>query len=381
MGTLTLALFLLLPIAFLAGWWVSARRVRRPTPVPLPRAYVQGLGHLLGERNDEAVKTFLDALRRYPESSELLLALGRMFRRRGELERALSVHQHLLDQQELDLVGKQEVLLEMARDYLKAGILNRAEAILVELLRKDSDSLLARELLAEVYELGGDWEQAIRTRRALRECGQTGQSRIIALLYCELAEEGLRRNEAIETYLSEAERADAQCPRLVLLRGRIAYGQRDWEIAARHWSTLLQTDRFAVLAQILVPYLETLRNCEASLDCRAWRAQLLTLADSASLLLPRLMEAVRQVEGDAKVIALLRDKLRDGDDRVVLQLYLRAGGDAAAVVPQMQRAIAELPLADGLFHCQQCGYQTAEFYWRCPSCRHWDTFRSGGLVA
>ena len=85
MGTLTLALFLLLPIAFLAGWWVSARRVRRPTPVPLPRAYVQGLGHLLGERNDEAVKTFLDALRRYPESSELLLALGRMFRRRGEL--------------------------------------------------------------------------------------------------------------------------------------------------------------------------------------------------------------------------------------------------------------------------------------------------------
>ncbi|WP_308388358.1 tetratricopeptide repeat protein [Acidithiobacillus sp. AMEEHan] len=381
MGTLTLALILLLPLAFLAGWWVSARRVRRPSPVPLPRAYVQGLGHLLGERNDEAVKTFLDALRRYPESSELLLALGRMFRRRGELERALSVHQHLLDQQELDVLGKQEVLLEMARDYLKAGILNRAEVILVELLHKDGDSLPARQLLAEVYELGGDWEQAIRTRRALRDHGQMGQNRIIALLYCELAEESLRREEAVEAYLSEAERADPQCPRLALLRGRIAHGQCDFEAAARQWSTLLRADRFAVLAQILVPYLESLHNCEASIDCRAWRAQLLALADSASLLLPRLIDAVREVEGDAAVIALLQDKLQEGDDRVVLQLYLRAGGDVTAVVPRMQRTIVELPLADGLFHCQHCGYQTGEFYWRCPSCRHWDTFRSGGLAA
>ncbi|MEY2341612.1 tetratricopeptide repeat protein [Acidithiobacillus sp. IBUN Pt1247-S3] len=380
MGNLTLALFLLLPLAFLAGWLISARVKGRRSPVPIPRIYVQGLGHLLGERNDEAVKTFLDALRRYPESSELLLALGRLFRRRGELERALSIHQHLLEQQELDLSGKQEVLLEMARDYLKAGILNRAESILLDLLQKDDPSLAGRELLAEVYELGGDWSQAIRVRRALRESGRMGQNSIIALLYCELAEEGMRRNEAVESYLVDAERADAQCPRLALLRGQIAHAQQDWEAAAQYWSTLLRADSIAVLAQVLEPYLESLRNCASSANCRAWRAQLMSMAEGTSVLLPRLIDALRHVEGSAAAIDVLRDKLRRNNDLLALQLYLRAGGDAAAVLPEMQQMVAKLPLSEGLFQCHHCGYQTAEFYWRCPSCRHWGTFR-GGLAA
>lgn len=378
MGSLTLALVLLVPIAFALGWLVASKVGRRSVHMPIPRIYVQGLGHLLGERNDEAVKAFLDALRQYPESSDLLLALGRLFRRRGELERALGVHQHLLEQQDLNVLQQQEVLLEIARDYLKAGILNRAESILRDLLQRDPESRTARELLAEVYELGADWEQAIRVRQELQEQGREGQASIIALLYCEMAEEKLRDNlEAAQALLTEAERADASSPRLALLRGQIAHRQGNWVAAAGHWSTLLRSDHIAILGQVLDPFLESLQNCGELSQCQAWREELLVRAATAPLL-SRLVLALRRVEGESAVIDLLRASLLRSSDLLTLQFYLRAGGDPLPVLPEMRQAVTELPLSEGVFQCHHCGYQTIEFYWRCPSCRHWGTFRSSG---
>ena len=378
MGYLSAALVLL---AFFGGWLASARFRRRRAHVPIPRIYVQGLGHLLGERNDEAVQAFLDALRQYPESAELLLALGRLFRRRGELERALSIHQHLLEQQELDLSGKQEVLLEIARDYLKAGILNRAESILQDLLHRDPGSMSGRELLAELYELGADWRQAIRVRQELRERGRAGQEAVIALLFCQLAEESLRHGDALEAQkcLLQAERADRASLRLALLRGRLAYQQQDWEGAARSWSALLAIDHAAILAQVFEEFLESLARCKHP-DCSAWYAQLLAHGTSPALL-PRLVAAIGKVEGDAVAIRYLQGRIQQSADLQLLQLYLRAGGDPVQVLTEIQRAVAELPLSEIAFQCHHCGYQTAEFYWRCPSCRHWGSFRSGGLAA
>ncbi|WP_312261219.1 tetratricopeptide repeat protein [Candidatus Igneacidithiobacillus taiwanensis] len=381
MGSLTLALVLLIPVAFALGWWAAAKIGRRSAPTPIPRIYVQGLGHLLGERNDEAVKAFLDALRQYPESSDLLLALGRLFRRRGELERALGVHQHLLEQQDLDVLQQQEVLLEIARDYLKAGILNRAESILRDLLQRDPGSRTARELLAEVYELGADWEQAIRVRQDLQEQGGEGQASIIALLYCEMAEEKLHDNlEAVQALLVEAERADASSPRLALLRGRIAHQQGNWVAAASHWSTLLRSDHIAILGQVLDPFLESLQNCGELPQCQAWRKELLARASTASLL-SRLVLALRRVEGEPAVIDFLRASLLRSSDLLTLQFYLRAGGDPLPVLSELRHAVTELPLSEGVFQCHHCGYQTIEFYWRCPSCRRWGTFRSSGEKA
>ncbi|MEL5848322.1 MAG: tetratricopeptide repeat protein [Candidatus Igneacidithiobacillus chanchocoensis] len=381
MGSLTLALVLLVPVAFALGWFVAPKVGRRSVHVPIPRIYVQGLGHLLGERNDEAVKAFLDALRQYPESSDLLLALGRLFRRRGELERALGVHQHLLEQQDLDVLQQQEVLLEIARDYLKAGILNRAESILRDLLQRDPESRTARELLAEVYELGADWEQAIRVRQELQGQGREGQTSIIALLYCEMAEEKLHDNlAAAQALLAEAERADASSPRLALLRGRIAHRQGNWTAAAGHWSTLLRSDHVAILGQVLDPFLESLQNCGELPQCQAWREELLVRASTAPLL-SRLVLALRRVEGEPAVIDFLRASLLRSSDLLTLQFYLRAGGDPLPVLPEMRQAVTELPLSEGVFQCHHCGYQTIEFYWRCPSCRHWGTFRSSGEKA
>jgi lipopolysaccharide biosynthesis regulator YciM len=382
MGSLTLALVLLVPIAFGLGWFIASKAARRPAHVPIPRIYVQGLGHLLGERNDEAVKAFLDALRQYPESSDLLLALGRLFRRRGELERALGVHQHLLEQQDLNVIQQQEVLLEIARDYLKAGILNRAESILRDLLQSDSASRTARELLAEVYELGADWEQAIRVRQELQKQGRDGQASIIALIYCEMAEEKLRDNaaEAAQAFLAEAERADPASPRIAFVRGRMAHSRGDWTSAAGHWSTLLRTDHAAILGQVLDPFLESLQNCREMPQCQAWREELLARSSTATLL-SRLVLALRRVEGEVSLIDFLRDRLLRSNDLLTLQFYLRAGGDPLPILPEMRQAVTELPLSEGVFQCHHCGYQTVEFYWRCPSCRHWGTFRSSGEKA
>lgn len=175
---------LVLLLAIALGVWIGrVTSPRKPVPdVPdtIPEIYIQGLNHLLSERNDEAVEVFLDALRQHPESVDILLALGRLFRRRGELERALRVHQYLLDQPALASDLRQSVLFEIAQDYLKAGILDRAESILKELLDRQPDHLEGLATLAELYELGSEWAKSIAVRQQLHKTGTQGQRPVIA---------------------------------------------------------------------------------------------------------------------------------------------------------------------------------------------------------
>ncbi|MGC9239391.1 MAG: tetratricopeptide repeat protein [Acidithiobacillus sp.] len=346
----------------------------------VPEVYVQGLNHLLSDRSDEAVEAFLEALRQHPESSDILMALGRLFRRRGELERALRVHQYLLEQPGLSLSLRQEVLLEIARDYLKSGILNRAESILKELLHRDDryvDGLLA---LAELYELGADWPQAVAVRRRLETLGQGGQKAVIALIYGEMAEASIARGDvtAAERYLAEARQADPDGPRTALIEGRLAFAQGAWERAAGIWATLLESGAYPVLLLVVQPFLEALKRCQDQPACRVWRAHLLERCDD-TLTVFRVAQALVEVEGVDAARAYLHRALSQRKALPVLQLLLRLETPAPDLLPQMVEVIGALPMPNPQFQCAQCGYRTSEHHWRCPSCRSWGTFTGGAL--
>ena len=346
----------------------------------VPEVYVQGLNHLLSDRSDEAVEAFLEALRQHPESTDILMALGRLFRRRGELERALRVHQYLLEQPGLSLSLRQEVLLEIARDYLKSGILNRAESILKELLQRDDRYVDGLQALAELYELGADWPQAVAVRRRLKALGREGQEAIIALICGEMAEAAIGRGDvtAARQYLAEAREVDPDSPRTLLIEGRLAFTEGAWERAAGTWARLLDTGAYPALLLVVQPFLEALKRCLDQPSCRSWRARLLDRFDN-TLTVFRVAQALREVDGIEAARDYLHRALSARKGLPIVQLLLRLETPTPELLPQLVQVIGDLPMPNPQFQCAQCGYRTGEHHWRCPSCRSWGSFTGGTL--
>ena len=375
---------LVLLVAIALGVWVgritSYRKSALGTSDTIPEIYIQGLNHLLSERNDEAVEVFLDALRQHPESVDILLALGRLFRRRGELERALRVHQHLLEQPALAPDLRQSVLFEIAQDYLKAGILDRAESILKELLDRQPDHLEGLATLAELYELGSEWMQSIAVRQRLSKAGARGQRPVIAMLYGELAEQSLLAGEAkqAKVFLELARKEDPENPRALVIGGRIAFDRQDWGAALSLWEKLLDSPVESVVLLILQPFLSALRYAANDTDVQVTRERLLKMCNSP-LAVKLLAHALQVVEGTPAATAYLRHVLLRQPDMRVMQVLLELDPDAPepALYPVMAVAVRRLAVEPAVFYCQSCGYQSPQYYWRCPSCRQWGTFSGG----
>ncbi|CDQ10144.1 conserved protein of unknown function [Acidithiobacillus ferrivorans] len=379
-----MVVILVLLVAIALGVWVGRitayRKSALGAPDTIPEIYIQGLNHLLSERNDEAVEVFLDALRQHPESVDILLALGRLFRRRGELERALRVHQHLLEQPALAPDLRQSVLFEIAQDYLKAGILDRAESILKELLDRQPDHLEGLATLAELYELGSEWMQSIAVRQRLYKTGARGQRPVIAMLYGELAEQSLLAGEAgqAKVFLELAHKEDPENPRALMIGGRIAFDRQDWGAALSLWEKLLDSPVESVVLLILQPFLSVLRYAANDTDVQVTRERLLKMCNSP-LAVKLLAHALQVVEGTAAATAYLRHVLLRQPDMRVMQVLLELDPEAPepALYPVMAVAVRRLAVEAAVFYCQSCGYQSPQYYWRCPGCRQWGTFSGG----
>ena len=375
---------LVLLLAIALGVWIGrVTSPRKPVPdVPdtIPEIYIQGLNHLLSERNDEAVEVFLDALRQHPESVDILLALGRLFRRRGELERALRVHQYLLDQPALASDLRQSVLFEIAQDYLKAGILDRAESILKELLDRQPDHLEGLATLAELYELGSEWAKSIAVRQQLHKTGTQGQRPVIAMLYGELAEQSLLAGEAEQAgvFLGMARKEDPENPRALVVGGRIAFDRQNWDDAFDLWKKLLDSRVESVVLLVLEPFLSVLPHVANGVDAQKARERLLDMCRSP-LAVKLLAHALQGVEGTRAATTYLRHLLLRQPDMRVMQVLLELDPDAPdpTLYPVMAMAVRGLSVEPAVFHCQSCGYQSPRYYWRCPSCRQWGTFSGG----
>ncbi|PKY11340.1 hypothetical protein B1757_04950 [Acidithiobacillus marinus] len=374
-SAVVLVLGIAITIGALLGFWLGRGR-KSITSKTIPQVYIQGLNYLLSERQDQAVEVFLDALRQHPESVDILLALGRQFRRRGELERALRVHQYLLEQPALTLELRRSVLFEIARDYLKAGILDRAESILKELLESQPDHAEGLATLAELYELGSEWASSIEIRQRLLQSGLPRQREVIALLYGELAEESLRQGEReqAQQFLRAARREAPENPRVLLIAGRLAFMAEDWQKALRYWEKLLDHRAGSAILLVLDAFLQALQHLAK--PQRQEYMQRLEAYCHSPLAIKRLAEALQLQEGQQIAARFLRSILFKNPDLRVFQLLLRMDAQApeAELMEKMALAVRQWQIDPELFHCHVCGYQSTQYYWRCPSCRQWGTF-------
>ena len=219
-------LLLLLPLAAVGGWFMamydksgSANKKRE-----LPEAYFKGLSFLLNEEPDKALKVFLEVVEVDNETVEMHMALGNLFRRRGEIERATLIHQNLVARSDLDESLRCLALFELAQDYFKAGLYDRAENLFQELRESSDYRNQANKFLLQIYDQEKEWEKAIRVAEELNSSSEISYSHSIAHFYCELAEIaiGAGSNQKAEKYLELSFSKDPKCVRAVILSGRLA---------------------------------------------------------------------------------------------------------------------------------------------------------------
>lgn len=369
--------FLLLPAFFALGWMAARVDIRHVVQESrsLPRAYFQGLNFLLNEQPDKAVDAFLEAAEIDPQTIELHFALGTLFRRRGEIDRATRLHQSLATRDDLDEELRQQALLELGLDYLKVGLLDRAEEVFRKLLGTRLDVEAKRNLLG-VFQQEKEWEKAIEMARQLPDLAKSNE---IAEYYCELASDELMhsRPEAARAFLAAALQENRKCVRASLLEGDILMQDGQLEAAIQCWVNIEQQDPtyLALAAQRLMDAYRKLSRLKEGLALLRGYLERYPALD----LLESVYQLSLECEGQEAAYRLVRDELHRNPTLLGLDKLMSAR--LPLVSPETQ---PDLELAKGImqgyikrlsrYRCGNCGFKARQFYWRCPACGGWDAF-------
>jgi len=373
---------ILLLVALLVGWLTGrSSRPRTRRTGGLPGEYFRGLNFLLNEEPDKALEVFIRMVEVDSETLETHFALGSLFRRRGEVDRAIRIHQNLIARPNLSRSNRTQALFELGEDYLKAGLLDRAESLFAELSREKSHVRPALERMITIFEQQKDWEKAIDAARQLGSVSGQQRSREVAHYYCELAERDLQEHNwrGASRYLRRAWSFDRNSVRVSLLSARLAEGEDDLRRAVRHYQQALTEDPGK--AALILPALGRL------LATLGWSDQFDETVRQAARERP---DATAMIAA-----AALRDPTIGGravDECIQRYLETEAGfpglvtlhrnlesmrhSGQPLTVRQLARMLLEQIHGEGhRYRCVECGYHARTLYWQCPSCRCWDSFR------
>jgi len=369
-----------IPIFFGLGWIAARVDIRQLVSESrsLPKGYFKGLNFLLNDQPDKAIDAFIEILKLDPETAELHFALGNLFRRRGETERAIRVHQNLLARPDLAVEHQAHARYELGQDYLKAGLLDRAEETF-NLLLDSQYSAQARRALLEIYQREKEWIRAIEAAQALQESGAGGRQKEIAQFYCELAQDALVHThpDAALEMLEKAIAADRKNVRSTMLAGDAYLAKGDIEAALLAWRRVEQQSvpHVALVAHRLMDGYRAVGRPHEGLNLsRAY------LAETPSIdLLEVVFKAVLDLEGVEAANQLVSDELRRMPTLLGLDKLLEARLMGAP--PEVR---PELAIVKNLVHgytqklaryqCGRCGFKARQFYWQCPGCSQWETY-------
>lgn len=372
-------MLILLPALFAAGWFARGfeSRVRAADESGAPRSVFRGLNFLLNEQPDKAIDAFIDVVKLDPETIELHHALGNLFRRRGEFDRAIRIHTHLLNRADLPARLQSAALAELGHDYLKSGMLDRAEDAFARLLGDGEHRFAALRSLLHIYAIEREWLKAIDCARRLeREAAETHHVQV-AHFYCELAEALLAKGrlDEAQAQVDEALNAFRRSVRAMLLAGDIAARRDDNVRAVKLWLRVLDAD---------AEYLPLVASrLTAAMDATGRRAEALnlmrkSLQDAPSIdLLDVAFQRVSEWESAAAAEALLRAELKRnpsllGFERLLAVRSNSAAGDAE--LEQLRALLATHTRRLARYRCSKCGFRAREFHWQCPGCTSWDSY-------
>jgi len=371
------------PLFFGLGWLaarIDIRHLLRESRA-LPSSYFKGLNFLLNEQPDKAIEAFIEVVKVDPETVELHFALGSLFRRRGEYDRAIRMHQNLLERAGLPPEQRLQALTELGEDYLKAGILDRAEEVFIKLEQsRQPGARVARSHLLEIYEQEKSWDRAIElAKRIVAETGEP-RERDVAQYLCELAasEAAQSRPDVARRHLEAALEANRKCVRASLQLGDLERSANNLEKAIEHWKRIESQDPayLALAAQRLLEAYREAGRAEEGLRLLTGYLERYPSLD----LLDTVFQQTMDVQGPQAAYAMVRDEVRRnptflGVDRLLEVQIL------GAKTPEQRR---DLELLRNLVHghtaklaryrCEECGFRARQFHWRCPACGGWETY-------
>lgn len=373
-------MLLIFPLFFGMGWLAGRIDIKELLSEnhTLPQSYFKGLNFLLNEQQDKAIDAFIEVVKVDPQTIELHFALGSLFRRRGEVDRALRMHHNLVDRADLDNAQRQQAVFELAQDYLKAGILDRAETLFRE-LQKSVYAKPSLEFLLELFQKERDWLKAIDAARQLSAISGESHAKLIALFYCELAQEALSdaQDAMARDYLAQALEACPSCVRANMMRGDMALSADDREGAVAFWQMIeTQDPRYLPLVseRLLQTFADLGREAEGIALLRGYLDKYHSV-DMMNIL----FAAVSRSEGSAAAYQLVRDALKKnpsliGLDKLLEARLLEVPEDRRADVEMVRNLLQQRTRNLAMYHCRQCGFKARQFYWHCPACQSWDSY-------
>src|SRR5210317_1689531 len=375
-------LFLLLAAA---GWAMGrfGERDEEDAPPPLNIDYLKGLNFLLNEQTDQALEHFLRMVRVDDKTIETHFALGSLFRRRGEVDRAIRIHQNIIARPDLASEQRDQALYSLAKDYLAAGLLDRAEKLFVRLSEGSRYQVQALEALCSIYEQEREWQKAIDAGSRLEVLGGRSLGLQIAHYYCELAEAAAAAGDyaSARQYVKNAQAGRPRTMRGALTRAHIARDTNDTKTALKLYHRIIDETTYLIaetLPEIVAIY--TRENEVAELE-RALKAMLAKNPEMASLVaytaivndiggIPVIDECVKQYMLNEPTLG----------EFVELQQLSDEKGKTDSRFARVRGALSKLAAATPRYQCQECGFSSQRLLWQCPSCRDWETQRPASRV-
>ena len=376
-------LFLLLAAAGWALGRFDERDDEIDPPPPLNVDYLKGLNFLLNEQTDQALEHFLKMVRVDNKTIETHFALGNLFRRRGEVDRAIRIHQNIIARPDIAAEQRDQALFSLAKDYLKAGLLDRAENMFSRLADGSRYQVEAFEHLCRIYEQEHEWQKAIDASQQLETLSGNSHELEIAHYYCELAEQAASENDytAARQFVKKSQSGRPRTLRGALTRAEIARDTDDTKTALRLFHRVL--DEHTYLITEALPELVEIHGREGSLSVleRALESMLKknpeVKTDVAYTAIVNNIGGIRIIDECVEEYMLNERTLAEFIDLNHLQ---NGGLDRAAALNKIRLALSKLAETTPRYQCKECGFSSRKLLWQCPSCKDWETQRPAGRV-
>jgi lipopolysaccharide biosynthesis regulator YciM len=374
-------LFLLLPLAAASGWWAARRSgamKQDPGERPAP-AFFRGLNYLLNEQPDKAIDVFLRLAEVDSETVETHLALGSLFRRRGEVDRAIRVHQNLVARTNLSTPQRGYALYELGRDYMCAGLFDRAEGLFRELTELKVQQRRALRGLIEIYQQEKDWSRCLETAEQLQRISGETMAIEIAQYHCEMAEECLRDGNTAQAraHLLDAQAADRNCIRATMLQARMELAGGQPATAAMLYR--LVAERGPRFVPAMLPGLLECWRLMGRTEVAADLEQLFRAHPTPPVML-ELAAAIERERGTDAAMTFLVTYLDGHADLAgaerLLAMRVEASEPPAVGDETLLAVVRHLLAAEPVYQCDHCGFEARDLHWQCPSCKWWGSIKA-----
>ncbi|MDF1655340.1 MAG: lipopolysaccharide assembly protein LapB [Coxiellaceae bacterium] len=378
-------LFLLLPVAAVTGWYTgNKQRVtetdRKKMSAQIRRDYFAGLNYLINEQPDKAVDVFVRLLEVDSDTVETHLALGSLFRRRGEVDRAIRIHQNLIARPQLAKEYRVQALSELGQDYLSAGVLDRAERLFLELVELGEENVASLKYLLHIYQQEKNWQQAIATAHKLSSSANERMDHVIAQYYCELAQKALSEANPTEAErcLKRATATDSKCVRASMMKAEIAAERQDYRAAVRYYQRIREQDP-DFLTEIVSPLCQCYRALNDEQGMVDYLHECLLKFPRVSIVLA-LSDYLQSRYDEHAAIEFIAEQIQRtpslrGLKHLVALYLLHAHGDMELKLSILDNLMTELLADKPIYQCSQCGFSGQSMYWLCPSCNHWSSLK------